>query len=106
MMSGVVFTTIEAFGSTSLVEGGSNYFLYVNGGSAVELSYAGAPVVDGQFDQFGGHWVPIGAEQTASGDEVGWKVAGADQYTVWNTDNSGNYLSSVFDVASGTRGAL
>ena len=97
---------IEAFGSTSLVESGSNYFLHPNGGSAVELSYGGAPVVAGQFDQFGGHWVPIGAEQTASGYEVAWKVTGADQYTVWNTDNSGNYISSAFDVASGTSAAL
>ena len=99
-------TVIEGFGSTSLVEGGSNYFLHPNGGSAVELSYAGAPVVDGQFDQFGGHWVPIGAEQTATGYEVAWKITGADQYTVWTTDNSGNYLSSAFDVASGTSAAL
>ena len=29
--------------------------------------------------QFGG-WTPIGAEQTASGYEVAWKVTGADQY--------------------------
>ena len=36
-------------------------------------------------------WTPIGAEQTASGYEVAWKVTGADQYTVWNTDSSGNY---------------
>ena len=95
-------TVIEGFGSTSLVEGGSNYFLQPTGGSAVELSYAGAPVVAGQFDQFGGHWVPIGAEQTASGYEVAWKMTGADQYTVWTTDSSGNYLSSAFDVASGS----
>ena len=99
-------TVIEGFGSTSLVEGGSNYFLDPNGGSAVELSYGGAPVVAGQFDQFGGHWVPIGAEQTASGYEVAWKVTGADQYTVWNTDNSGNYVSSAFGVVSGTSAAL
>jgi hypothetical protein len=97
---------IEGFGSTSLVEGGSNYFLHPAGGSAVELSYAGAPVVAGQFDQFGGPWVPIAAEQTASGYEVAWKVPGADRYTVWNTDNSGNYVSSVFDVASGTSATL
>ena len=32
--------------------------------------------------QFGG-WTPIGAEQTASGYQVAWKVPGADQYTVW-----------------------
>src|SRR6516162_9289832 len=98
--------TIEKFGATSLVESGSNYFLYPNGGSAIELSYGGAPVVDGQFDQFGGHWVPIGAEQTASGYEVAWKIAGADQYTVWYTDNSGNYLSSAFNSASGTSAVL
>ena len=34
-------TVIEDFGSTSLVKGGSNYFLDPNGGPAVELSYAG-----------------------------------------------------------------
>ena len=95
-------TVIEGFGSTSLVEDGSNYFLHPNGGSAVELSYAGAPVVAGQFDQFGGPWAPIGAEQTATGYEVAWKVTGADKYTVWNTDNSGNYVSSAFNAASGT----
>src|SRR6516225_2762333 len=98
--------TIEKFGATSLVESGSNYFLYPNGGSAIELSYGGAPVVDGQFDQFGGHWVPIGTEQTASGYEVAWKIAGADQYTVWNTDSNGNYLSSAFNTASGSSTAL
>src|SRR6516225_9114681 len=99
-------TVIEQFGAINLVESGGNYFLYPNGGSAIELSYGGAPVVDGQFDQFGGHWVPIGAEQTASGYEVAWKIAGADQYTVWYTDNSGNYLSSAFNSASGTSAAL
>ena len=50
--------------------------------------------------------MPIGAEQTASGYEVAWKVAGADQYTVWITDKSGNYVSSAFDIASGTSAAL
>ena len=29
--------------------------------------------------QFGG-WTPIGAEQTASGYQVAWKLTGADQY--------------------------
>jgi hypothetical protein len=48
--------------------------------------------------------VPIGAEQTASGYEVAWMVTGADKFTVWNTDNAGNYVSSAFDVASGTVG--
>jgi 20S proteasome alpha/beta subunit len=105
-MSSAVSTTLEASGSTNLVEDGINYFLQPNSGSAVKLSYAGAPVVDGQFDQFGGHWVPIGAEQTATGFEVAWKITGADQYTVWYTDNSGNYVSSVFDVATGSSATL
>jgi hypothetical protein len=103
-MSSAVFTTIEGFGSTSLVEVGSNYFLYPDGGSAVELSYAGAPVVAGQFDQYGA-WAPIGAERTASGYEVAWKVTGADQFQVWNTNNSGNFISSA-GVVSGTSAAL
>ncbi len=33
-------------------------------------------------------------------------MAGVDQYTVWTTDNSGNYLSSAFDSASGSSTAL
>ena len=56
----------------------------------------------GQF----GAWTPIGAEQTATGYEVAWKVAGADQYTVWNTDSSGNYVSNIVGVVSGTSTAL
>ena len=42
--------------------------------------------------QFGG-WTPIGAEQTASGYQVAWKLPGADQYIVWDTDSNGNYTS-------------
>ena len=51
-------------------------------------------------------WTPIGAEQTASGYDVAWKIAGADQYTVWSTDSSGNYISNVIGVVSGTSTAL
>jgi Tryptophan-rich Synechocystis species C-terminal domain len=47
-------------------------------------------VVAGQFQG----WTPIGAEQTATGYEVAWKMTGADQYTVWNTDSSGNFVAS------------
>ena len=81
---------IEAIGSTSLVEVGNNFFLdSISSGSGPSLKYGGADVVAGQF----GAWTPIGAEQTASGYEVAWKVPGADQYTVWTTDSSGNYIS-------------
>ena len=30
-----------------------------------------------------------------SGYEVAWKVAGADVYTVWNTDSNGNYITNL-----------
>ena len=53
-----------------------------------------------------GAWTPIGAEQTATGYEVAWKVTGADQYTVWNTDSNGNYVSNLIGVVSGTSTAL
>ena len=43
--------------------------------------------------QFGG-WTPIGAEQTATGYEVAWKLAGTNQYSVWTTDSNGNYISN------------
>ena len=82
-------TVIESFGSTSLVEVGTNFYLDNSAGAGPELKYGGAAVVAGQF----GTWTPIGAEQTASGYDVAWKNAGTDQYTVWTTDSSGNYLS-------------
>jgi hypothetical protein len=100
--AGALTTVIEAQGSTSLVQVGNHYFLYpVGGSSGPELSYLGAPFVAGQT----GAWVPIGAEKTAGGYEVAWKVTGADQYTVWNTDSSGNYQSTI-GVVSGSSSAL
>jgi len=50
--------------------------------------------------------MPIGAEKTASGYEVAWKVTGADQYIVWNTDSSGNFVSADAGVVSGNSFAL
>src|SRR5262245_4208877 len=96
-------TVIESFGSTSLVQVGTNYFLYpVGGSSGPELSYFGAPVVAGQL----GSLTPLGAERTASGHEVAWKVTGADQYSVWATDSSGNYISDIVGIVPGTSSAL
>jgi serralysin len=51
--------------------------------------------------QFGG-WTPI----SAVGYEVAWKVTGADQYTAWTTDSSGNYITSTIGTVSGTDYAL
>ena len=95
-------TVIEAVGSTTLVQSGSNYILDNADGSSVPLSYGGAPVAVGQF----GAWIPIGAEKTSSGYEVALKLMGADQYTVWYLDGSGNYLSSPIPNASGDSGQL
>ncbi|QWG14867.1 M10 family metallopeptidase C-terminal domain-containing protein [Bradyrhizobium sediminis] len=99
---GLTTTVIEANGSTSLTGVGNEYFLFSSSGSGPSLKYAGAAVVAGQF----GAWAPIGAEQTASGYEVVWKNGGADQYTVWNTDSSGNPTSMTTGAMSGADYAL
>ena len=71
---GPATTVIEANGSTRLTEVGDHFFLYDSSGSGPSLKYGGMDAVAGQF----GAWAPIGAEQTASGYEVAWKLAGAD----------------------------
>ena len=86
---GLTTKVIEAAGSTSLVQAGENYNLS-SGGSGPTLKAYGTAVDAGQF----GGWTPIGVEQTATGYQVAWKLTGQDQYTVWNTDNSGNYVSN------------
>ena len=95
---------IEAAGSTKLDQIGSNYFLdAVSGGTGPSVKYAGAP-----FDASTqvGAWTPIGAEQTANGYQIAWKVIGSDQYLVWNADSNGNYVSSATAVVSGSSAIL
>jgi Tryptophan-rich Synechocystis species C-terminal domain/Leishmanolysin len=100
---GPVTTVIEALGSTKLVQVGNTYSLYpVGGASGPQLRFSGASVLTGEF----GSWAPIGAEQTAGGYQVAWKAAGADQYQVWNTDSSGNYLATIFGTVSGNTWAV
>ena len=94
---GLVTTAIETQGATDLTQVADHYFLSDSLGSGPSLKYGGTDFVAGQF----GGWAPIGAEKTASGYEVAWKMAGADQYTVWNTDNNGNYVSNAVGVVSG-----
>ena len=96
---------IEAHGSTQLDQVGSALLPETTARGRVPRSrWDGVEVVAGQV----GGWTPISAEKTESGYEVAWKVAGADQYTVWNTDASGNFtgyaLSGV--VASGSDSAV
>src|SRR5258707_6061560 len=54
--------------------------------------------------QFGAG-TPIGAEQTANGYEIAWRVPGSDQFSIWNTDSSGNFTSGT-PVISGTSAAI
>ena len=67
-----------------------NFYLFGSGGTGPTLKFGDADYVDGQF----GGWAPIGVEQTASGYQVAWKLAGEDQYTIWTTDSTGNYISN------------
>ena len=80
-------TVIESFGSTSLTQIGSTFYLYDSNQSGPSLKNGGAAFVAGSA----GGWTPIGAEQTASGYEVAWKVTGTDQYGIWLTDSNGNF---------------
>jgi serralysin len=94
---------IESFGSTSLVQVGNDYYLENNTtGIGPELKYQGAPIVANEWTG----WAPIGAEATATGYEVAWKVTGADQYTVWNTDSNGNDSINTIGTVSGSSTAL
>src|SRR5262249_1913296 len=99
---GVVTTVIESNGATSLTQLGDHYYLYDSTGAGPSLKMIGG---GDYLAGMAGTWSPIGAEQTATGYEVAWKLAGTDSYLVWNTDNSGNYLSMT-NVMSGSSAAL
>jgi 20S proteasome alpha/beta subunit len=94
---------IESKGVTWLTQVGNQYCLCNSSGVGPWVRLAGSAVVAGQF---GAGVVPIGAEQTASGYEIAWKVTGADQYVVWNLDSNGNYVSAVTGLVSGASFAV
>ena len=94
---------IESLGSTSLLKVGNNYDLEsISSGTGPELRYQGAPVTAGQF----GTHVPIGAEQTATGYDVAWKISGTNEYTVWSTNSNGNFIANITGAVSGNSIAL
>ena len=95
---GLAPRVVEANGSTHLTELGGSVYLLDTGGTGPSLKRSGVEYKVGAF----GDWGAIGAEQTAGGYQVVWKVAGADQYTVWNTDSQGNYLANATGVVSGS----
>jgi hypothetical protein len=95
-------TVIQTDGSTSLVEVASQFYALDNSsGVGPTLQLGGPPVAVGQF----GAWAPIGAVQTAAGYEVAWSLHGANQYSIWTTDSSGNLVSQVSGL-KGTSYAL
>jgi serralysin len=88
--TGVVSTAIESAGSTKLARVADFYFMYQGAGtSGAVLRSGGQNVVAGA-----GTWTPLGAEKVGSGYQVVWKNGSLDQYSLWTTDSSGNFLSS------------
>ena len=69
-----------------------------------ELNLAGTAVTLGQF----GAWTPLGVEKTPDGNGylVPWRNGLLDQHTVWYTNSSGTYITSVTGVVSGSNPAL
>ena len=80
----------------TLNKAGNNYTVTSTTSDPV-LKYKGANVTAGEF----GAWTPIGAVQTATGYDIAWKNTGTGQYTVWTTDNNGNYTGSLIGAVSG-----
>jgi serralysin len=84
---------IESYGSTSVSDG----YVLITGFGFVSLKYGNFDVTPGQF----AGWTLIGAEKTADGGyEVAWKTTASNQYTVWNTDSNGNYVSNIGVVSA------
>lgn len=89
------FATIDTAGSTSLMQIGTDYYFYANGIGPM-LKYNGLPFTSNMLE---GRTL-LGVEETSFGYEVAMRLPGADGYTVWNTDSSGNV------VGNGTGGAV
>src|SRR5256884_2321904 len=90
---------MESEGSTRLDQGDNNFHLNnISSGSGPTLKYAGTAVTAGQFDPY----VPVAVEQTAGGYQVALKYAAGNQFSIWNTDSNGNYLSHSVYAASST----
>ena len=94
---GAPTVTIEALGSTTLVQIGNQYAMRDSGGSGPTVQFQSTPVTTGQF----GTWAPIGAEAITGGYEVAWKDASSGQFIVWNTDANGNYTANATAIVSG-----
>jgi Tryptophan-rich Synechocystis species C-terminal domain len=98
-----LITPIRTDGSTTLADVAGEYVFEVNGAPGQSLDLLMTPVSVGEI----ANWAPIGAAQLASGGfEVAWEDASAGQYTVWNTDANGDYVSAPIGIVSGSSLAL
>jgi hypothetical protein len=62
-------------------------------------------VVAGAGGEYTG-WQVIGAEATSTGFEVAWHNTTSDQYTIWYTDSTGNFVSNPTGAIAGTSATL
>src|SRR5207237_804787 len=99
---GLLLSTIEAAGATTLGSDGTAYYLRDSGGSGPTLTFNGANVSPGEF----GNWTPIGAEKTGSGYEIAWKETSTDQCTLWSTDNNGAFTANLTGAVAGSNAGL
>ena len=76
------------------------YLNNISSGTGPTLKYGGAAVTVGQFDPY----VPVAVEQTAGGYQVALKYAAGNQFSIWNTDSNGNFVS--FAVYAGNSATL
>ncbi|MGY8667170.1 hypothetical protein Q3C01_33105, partial [Bradyrhizobium sp. UFLA05-109] len=101
---GLVGTTIEALGATSLVQVGTNYYLEpVGSNSGPVLTFGGAALTAGQF---GSYWSILGAEAVSGGYDVAWKNAATGLYNIWSVNSSGSYVTDLLANASPNSGSL
>ena len=88
---------IQIDGTTALTEVGDAFFLSnTSTGTGPELKYEGSPATSSVL----GPWTPTGAVQVAGGDyAVAFHNNSSGQYSVWNVDSNGNYISDYGPLA-------
>nr|WP_283811272.1 hypothetical protein [Bradyrhizobium sp. AC87j1] len=74
------------------MSGGNYYLADISTGTGPVLKYAGATVIAANF----GTWSVTAAEQVSGGGyDVVWKNSANGHYSVWSTDSTGNFLTTL-----------
>ncbi|MBR0846702.1 M10 family metallopeptidase C-terminal domain-containing protein [Bradyrhizobium diazoefficiens] len=98
LINQITGVAIEAAGSTSLVQAGSNYYLdSISTGTGPMLKYNGSPVTVGMW----ANWSVVGAEQVSGGYDVVWKNSSTGMFSFWSVDTNGNFVSLLTADAAG-----